>query len=198
VRIRSTGLQLGYVGPKLSSTIRYNARVIDEQPSALLREARRQARLSQAELAKRAGTTQSVVSAYENAARQPSLPTLARLVAATGLELDVRVRRPRPALRRLTGPLGVRVCRHRQEIRRITAKYRLTNVRVFGSVARGEETPDSDLDLLVDVGAGVSLLTLARCQHELQSLLKATVDLVPASDLKPRVARSVAAEALPL
>lgn len=53
----------------------------------LLRKARKQAGLSQAELAQRAGVTQSVVSAYESGARQPSLPTLARLVEATGLAL---------------------------------------------------------------------------------------------------------------
>jgi uncharacterized protein len=155
--------------------------------------------LSQAELAKRAGITQSVVSAYENATRQPSLPTLARLVAATGLELDVRVMQSSPRTPgQPAGPIGERVRRHRKEIRRITAKYGLTNVRVFGSVARGAETKDSDLDLLVDIGAGVSLLTLAHCQRELQALLDASVELVPAEDLKPRIARTVAAEAVPL
>lgn len=172
---------------------------METQPGTLLREARRRAGLSQAELARRAGVTQSVVSAYENAARQPSVPTLARLVAAAGLELDVRVtQRPRSDSIHPTGPLGARVRRHRDEIRRITAKYGLTNIRVFGSVVRGTETADSDLDLLVDVAEGVSLLTIARCQQELRSLLGASVDLVPADDLKPRIARAVAAEAVPL
>lgn len=173
--------------------------MISKRPGALLREARRQAGLSQTELARRAGVTQSVVSSYENAARQPSLPTLARLVAAAGLELDIRVVQPRrSAPGRLTGPLGARVRKHRDEIQRITAKYGLTNVRVFGSVARGTETADSDIDLLVDLGAGVSLLTLARCQRELETLLTASVDVVPADGLKPRVARTVAAEVVPL
>jgi len=90
------------------------------------------------------------------------------------------------------------VRKHRDEIQRITAKYGLTNVRVFGSVARGTETADSDIDLLVDLGAGVSLLTLARCQRELETLLTASVDVVPADGLKPRVARTVAAEVVPL
>jgi transcriptional regulator with XRE-family HTH domain len=48
--------------------------------AALLRDARLRAGLSQAELGRRAGVTQSVVSAYESGARQPSVPTLARLV----------------------------------------------------------------------------------------------------------------------
>jgi predicted nucleotidyltransferase len=92
----------------------------------------------------------------------------------------------------------VRVRTLRHEIERITTTYGLTNVRVFGSVARGDETPGSDLDLLVDVGPGVSLLTLARCQQQLRSLLGTSDDLVPAGDLKPRVAESVAADVVPL
>ncbi len=71
-------------------------------------------------------------------------------------------------------------------------------MRVFGSVARGEDTTDSDIDLLVDVSAGVGLIGMARCQHDLQSLLDAQVDLVPADDLKPGVARSVLAEVVAL
>jgi predicted nucleotidyltransferase/DNA-binding XRE family transcriptional regulator len=172
--------------------------MVNQQSGAVLREARRQAGLSQAQLAKRAGTTQSVVSAYESDARQPSLPMLNRLVAATGLELDVRVRRPRPALTRLRGPLGARVRGQRREIKRIAARYGLSNLRVFGSVARGEEVEESDIDLLVDIAPGVGLLSLARCQHDLQALLRGAVDLVPAHDLKPRVARRVFVDAISL
>jgi predicted nucleotidyltransferase/DNA-binding XRE family transcriptional regulator len=172
--------------------------VINHKPGSLLREARRHAGLSQAQLAKRAGTTQSVISAYESAARQPSLPMLNRLVAAAGLELDVRVRRPLPALKQLQGPLGARVRQHRQEMKRIAGRHGLTNLRVFGSVARGEEAAGSDIDLLVDIEPGVGLLGLARCQHELQSLLHGAVDLVPARDLKARVARAVYADAVPI
>jgi transcriptional regulator with XRE-family HTH domain len=56
---------------------------------ALLRDARTRAGLSQTELARLAGVAQSVVSAYESGRRQPSLSTLARLVAATGSELEI-------------------------------------------------------------------------------------------------------------
>jgi len=78
------------------------------------------------------------------------------------------------------------------------SRYGLSNARVFGSVARREEGPESDVDLLVDVPEGVGLVTLGRCQAELEVLLGATVDLVPASDLKPGVAAAVLAEAVPL
>ena len=80
----------------------------------------------------------------------------------------------------------------------IAARHGLSNVRVFGSVARGEDTDDSDTDLLVDVAPGVGLLSLARCERDLETLLCTPVDLVPARDLKAGVARSVLAEATPL
>ena len=175
-------------------TIRYIS-VVDA--ALLLRDARLRAGLSQVELGRRAGVTQSVVSAYESGARRPSLPTLARLVAATGFELDVRLSEPSA-----TGPgsegLSHRVERHRVEMREVLSRYGLSNPRVFGSVARGEEGCDSDVDLLVDVPEGVGLVTLGRCQAELEALLGATVDVVPAGDLKPGVAAEVLVEAVPL
>jgi uncharacterized protein len=157
---------------------------------SLLRDTRRRAGLSQVELAQRAGVTQSVVSAYESGARQPSLPMLGRLVAATGFDLDLRVRRVFPR-----GPLGERLERDRQQVRKIVARHGLSNVRVFGSVVRGEERPESDIDLLVDAAPGVGLFELGRCQAELESLLGAHVDLVPASDLKPGLEADVLSEA---
>ncbi|MDA8040146.1 MAG: nucleotidyltransferase domain-containing protein [Actinomycetota bacterium] len=72
------------------------------------------------------------------------------------------------------------------------------NPRVFGSVARGEKGPGSDVDLLVDVPRGVGLETLGRCQAEVEQLLGARVDLVPAGDLKAGVATEVLAEAVAL
>lgn len=170
----------------------------DCEASAILRQARRRSGLSQAQLAQRARTTQSVVSAYESGARQPSLPMLRRLVAATGLELETTVRRPRRASSRLRGPLGLRLRKLSDEVSRVAGMHGVTNLRVFGSVARGEETEDSDIDLLVDVGAGVGLLGLARCQHELEAILGAAVDIVPARDLKRGAALSAAADALPI
>ena len=64
----------------------------------------------------------------------------------------------------------------------------MTNLRVFGSVARGEDRPDSDVDLLVDLPPDIGLLGLGRVQAELEAILGTTkVDLVSASDLKPAV-----------
>jgi uncharacterized protein len=154
--------------------------------------------LSQVELARRAGIIQSVVSAYESGARQPSLPTLERLVRATGYELTIAVRKPSGATQEMTGPLASRLVSHRSEVLQIALRYGLTNLRVFGSVARGQDTVDSDVDLLVDVGPGVGLMSLARAERDLERLLGARVDLVPVSDLKAGVAASVLGDARPL
>lgn len=149
-------------------------------------------------MGRRAGVTQSVVSAYESGARQPSLPTLERLVRAAGRDLDIAVREPRPRARALDGPLARKLFRQRRKLRDILARHGLSHARVFGSVARGEETAESDVDLLVDVAPGVGLLGLARCERELEALLGVPVDLVPAHDLKTAVAVSVLSDARPL
>jgi transcriptional regulator with XRE-family HTH domain len=64
----------------------------DAVAPSLLREARRRSGLSQRELARRAGITQPVVAAYESAKRQPTFPTLLRLLHAAGCELDLGLR----------------------------------------------------------------------------------------------------------
>lgn len=131
--------------------------------------------------------TQSVISAYESGARQPSLPTLAALIEATGHALDIAVRRPRTPLANLSGPVGRRVRKHRARLVEIAANHGVSNLRVFGSVARAEDQPDSDVDLLVDVAPGVGLFQLAWLQRELEDVLQSQVDLVPADGLKPGV-----------
>lgn len=159
---------------------------------ALLREARTRAGLSQIELARRAGVTQSVISAYESGRRQPSLPTLIRLVEATGSRLEMTVRQPSTASpRRLGGQLGQRLRSRRVEVTEAATRHGVSNVRVFGSVARGDETADSDVDLLVDLPEGAGLFTIARLQRELEEILGARVEIVPASDLKPHVKTKV-------
>ena len=163
---------------------------MDSGPStagALLRQARRDAGLSQVALAARAGVTQSVISAYESGHRQPSLPTLAALVEAAGYELVAEVRRQPRRLDRLSGPVGQRVRRRRHDIVAAAAAHGVSGLRVFGSVARGEDRPDSDVDLLADLPPGMSLFGLGRVQADLEAIVGTRVDLVPAEDLKPDV-----------
>jgi predicted nucleotidyltransferase len=139
------------------------------------------------ELAARAGVTQSVVSAYESGHRQPSIPVLAALVDAAGYELVMSVRRQPGRLRRLSGPVGRRVRRHRHDLIAAAAAHGIQNLRVFGSVARCEDHPGSDVDLLADLPPGLSLFGLGRVEAELEDILGSRVDLIPADDLKPGV-----------
>jgi uncharacterized protein len=62
---------------------------------------------------------------------------------------------------------------------------------VFGSVARGEDRPDSDADLLADLPPGLSLFGLGRIEADLEAILGTRVDLIPAADLKPDVRERV-------
>jgi predicted nucleotidyltransferase/DNA-binding XRE family transcriptional regulator len=158
---------------------------------ALLRQARKRAGLSQVELAARAGVTQSVISAYESGHRQPSIPALARLIGAAGFELALGLRRQPGRLRRLSGPVGRRVRRHREDLIAAAAAYGVKNLRVFGSVARGEDRPGSDVDLLADLPPGLSLFGLGRVEADLEAILGTRVDLIPAADLKPGVRERV-------
>ncbi len=169
----------------------------DRQAAGLLKRARQRAKLSQKVLARRAGVTQSVVSAYESSRREPSLPTLRRLVAAAGMELGVRVRGSRSG-RAVKVSLADRVTQNRREILSILEKYGMSNVRIFGSVARGDVSAESVIDLLVDLDAGAGLLAIARGQRELENLLEVRVEIVPAADLKPGVAAAALADAVPL
>lgn len=165
----------------------------------LLRSARRRARLSQTDLARRAGVAQSVISAYESGRREPSLPTLTRLIEATGHELVIDVvAAPEHVLGLPDTPLGRRLRQRRKAIIQAAEGRRAHNVRVFGSVARGDVSASSDVDLLVDLDEGVGLLALIGLERELTELLGVDVDVVPTDSLKPRIRRRVESEAVPL
>lgn len=86
----------------------------------------------------------------------------------------------------------------RKEILEIAARNGAVNVRVFGSVARGENRPDSDIDFLVNLEAGRSLLDLARILRELNNLLGYPVDVITEAGLRPRIKPQVLKEARPL
>ena len=86
----------------------------------------------------------------------------------------------------------------REDILRIAAQHGAHNVRVFGSVARGEARPDSDVDLLVEMEAGRSLLDLGGLLMDLQALLGREVDVVTDKGLRERIRTRVLQEAKPL
>lgn len=97
----------------------------------------------------------------------------------------LRVRRSPVALT-LMGTLRHLVEERRDEIRAIVRRHRGRSVAVFGSVARGQEHRESDVDLLVEFEAGSSLFDLMRMEDELGSLLGVTVDVVSVGGLRDR------------
>jgi predicted nucleotidyltransferase len=90
------------------------------------------------------------------------------------------------------------VRRRRAEILRLAARYSAGNVRVFGSVARGDASSESDIDLLVEFEPGRSLLDLVGLELDLRDLLGLHVDVATVASLKDRIRPRVLAEAVPL
>jgi predicted nucleotidyltransferase len=120
----------------------------------------------------------------------PFYPELAALAEKSAAPAPVRAARPaRPSAALISG---------RSTVRRMLARRGLTNPRVFGSVARGDDTASSDLDLLVDARPGTSLLDLVKAKHALEDVLGVPVDLVTLKDLPESFRAAVVAEAVPL
>jgi len=88
--------------------------------------------------------------------------------------------------------------RHRTEILALAARRGASNVRVFGSAARGESRPDSDVDLLVSFEAGRSLLDAIGFKHDVEDLIHRPVDVVTERALSPYLRESVLTDAVPL
>ena len=91
-----------------------------------------------------------------------------------------------------------RLRERRAEILQLCARYGASDVRVFGSVARGEADVASDVDLIVRFEPGRSLLDHAALWLELEALLGCRVDVISEAGLKPRVRDRVLSEAIPL
>jgi uncharacterized protein len=80
----------------------------------------------------------------------------------------------------------------------LLARHGASNPAVFGSVARDQATPGSDVDLLVDLPAGASLFDRVELKSALEDLLLTRVDLIRRRNLKPELKATVEAEAIPL
>ena len=94
--------------------------------------------------------------------------------------------------------LRAAIASHRGALDAILRRYAATKPRLFGSVARGDATPDSDIDLLVDLlpGGGNELLRVSGISEELTGLLGTRVDVVAASLLRGEVSFSALADAV--
>jgi uncharacterized protein len=86
----------------------------------------------------------------------------------------------------------------RQEILKIAAEHGAYNIRIFGSVARGEADEASDVDVLVELEPNRSLLDLGGLLADLEDLLGCKVDVMTEKGLRPRIRDRVLQEAVPL
>ena len=143
-----------------------------------IREARQMAGLTQAELARRAGTSRSALTAIESGSRTPSAGLRRRLVEATGVRPSVIVAARRPQLLDVLERYGVR------------------QPRLAGSAARGTDRPGSDLDLVVHLPDHFGGLRLAALGDELEAVLGIPVDIVSDRSTGP-TAEAIVASAVP-
>ncbi|MEO5535065.1 MAG: helix-turn-helix domain-containing protein [Pseudolysinimonas sp.] len=151
----------------------------EEAVGDILRVRRLNAGLSQRALALRAGVPQPNIAAYESGRRAPSAATLDRLIAV------------------LNAPTLEKVQAQRVAIIRAATGRQLSDVRVFGSVARGEAGAESDVDLLVHPAPEASVFDLAGFMSEVEDLLGVGVDVVSDRGTGPAMER-IRAEAIPV
>jgi len=129
-----------------------------------------------------------------------------RAGAAAGLsqrQISEAIGRSQPEVSRLLRfrgltDLGRTLERNRSALLKMFSEHGARNVRVFGSVSRGEDKTGSDVDLLVDFREPLSLFALARLESSAAELLGASVDIVPADSLRANIAERALAEAVPL
>lgn len=163
--------------------------------SSLIKQARQRAGLTQAQLARAAGTSQPTLAAYETDAKSPSVRTLDRIIRSAGGVLDVTLRSAPPAQGQLLGELRA----HAREIRTSAGRFRMRNIRVFGSAARGAETDESDVDLLVDFDpAKHGVVPLIRFATEVSAIIGRDVDATTVQLLRDEVRDQALIEAVPL
>jgi uncharacterized protein len=124
--------------------------------------------------------SQPNLSAYENRRRTPSPEVLERIARA------------------LKGRPSLRVERHRDAIRSLVAEYHAVEPKLFGSVARGEDEPGSDVDLLVEFTDEATLLDEVGLRLALGDLLQVDVDVVAGDALRGAIRDRVLREAVPV
>ncbi len=93
---------------------------------------------------------------------------------------------------------SIALASNRDAIRRVVEAHRACNARVFGSVLHGEDTEESDLDILIDPTPETTLLDIGAIRHELLELLGVPVDVLTPKALPDKFRAKVLAEAVPV
>ena len=138
---------------------------------------------------RRSGALRGIPTLASSSVVPPALPTPQRFRPYAGSM--------RTATRQ-SESLRAAIASHRRALEEILGRYGATNARLFGSVARGDATPESDIDLLVDLtpGGGNELLRVSGIAEELTELLGTRVDVVATSLLRGEVSSSAHADAV--
>lgn len=140
------------------------------------------------------------------ATARAELEAVVRAAAAEGMtqqEIARAIGRSQPEVSRLLhfhgrSPLGRRLRKRAVDVRRLVAEAGGSNVRVFGSVAKGSDRQGSDIDLLFSMNHPLSLLELGTLERRIGDLVGAEVDLVPEAALRPDLRERALSEAVPL
>lgn len=127
----------------------------------------------------------------------------AAAVGKTQVQIAAEIGRSQPEVSRLchfhgTSPVARRLRKHAAEVRRMVAEAGGRNVRVFGSVATGQDREGSDIDLLFTMGRPLSLMQLGALEHRVSRAVGSPVDLVPDAVLRPEFRDRILAEAVAL
>lgn len=156
--------------------------------------ARRARGLTQTALGRAAGLDRTALSKVEHGRRSVGSLELARIARALGRPVEWFLADGAAAGKR---PL-LELRRRRGEIAQIAASHGADAIRVFGSVARGDARPDSDVDLLVRMQRGRGLFDQAALLADLRELLGREVDVVTDEGLRAAIRERVLREAVPL
>jgi len=95
-------------------------------------------------------------------------------------------------------PLNTLITKNRNAIKEIAQRYNATNLRIFGSMARGDAGPDSDVDILADLDTNTSLLDRIALSQEIEDLLGRKIDLVTPDKLHRIIKDKIINEAVSL
>ena len=143
---------------------------------------------------------------YRISRARAELVRAVRQAAAAGMtqtQIAAEIGRSQPEVSRLlrfhgTPSLGRRLRKHAAEVKRLVAEAGGSNVRVFGSVATGEDREDSDIDLLFTMERPLSLIQLGVLERAVSRVVGCPVDVVPDSVLRPELRDRILAEAVAL
>ncbi len=164
--------------------------------AAIINEVRQIAGLTQAQLARRSGTSQAAIARYESGDSNPSTATLQRITRAAGFEVQLNLVPVKAS--DLSSKRAAKLRKERGKINSLLADAGASNPRIFGSVARGEDNQLSDIDLLVDFDVDRGLLPIMKLNNELSRLLSERVEVSPARALKKSILENALGEAVPL